>query len=99
MTTAETSPQAILGELAPLYEEFSAIVSEVPETEIRIPYDSKVVEDRMRDGYKNLPSHPTVEQIQAVHETAAYSVSTERKHALIQNGFVGSVIGLFEDFQ
>ncbi len=101
MTTSEVTTtdriEAQLGELAPSYMLYRGIVEALPpDATVKVLFNEAVVGDRQADVRKKMSAETTHEQYAAAMEKARYTEVSARHQALIENGFAGTLTGLFE---
>lgn len=96
---AMTEKYLNFGELAPLYDEYRAILANTPDVEIPIVYTLSQVADNI--GKINIPeimTEPSLENFEKLRlkiHTAHYGSIGSQQRALAQNGFAGSIVSLF----
>lgn len=100
INTDNTEAQTlILGDLAPLFDEYIAVVNSVPaeSPDVQVPYYDKVAADSVAAAEKKVPTSATQEQKLAAIDKARYKLTSATEHALRQEHFVGSISAFFKN--
>ncbi len=89
----------ILGDLAPLFDEYISVVNLVPKEspDVQVPYFDEIAADSVAAVIKKLPTDVPTDQRQNAIERARYKLTPATEHALRQEHFVGSISTFFNN--